>query len=181
MQSFSVVENREATVLSAPIVATALMAVAACGLAAGFVSGRMDSPTQYRVSLHEVEREFYSSRKLCERLSGIEWEQCITVAWSGMVQSVAKADALHRNAPESYRVQRFIAAATALLTQTQRCGALGDSPRAACDKAALEAYRGAVRNAAAPDVTGDDCTLIGCPRPRGGTGMTSRLAASARF
>ena len=177
----AVIENEEGGVSNAPILAIALVAAAACGLAAGFVSGRADSQTHYRASLNKVEQDFDSSRKLCERLSGNEWEQCITSAWSGMLQSVAEAEALHRNSPESYRVRRFVAAGTALLMQTQRCGVLADSPRTACDKAALEAYRRAVRQAAASDVTGDDCALAGCPRPRGVIGMTSRLASSARL
>ena len=180
-RNLAVVENEEGRMPSAPILAIALVAAAACGLAAGFVSGRVDAQTHYRASLNKAEQDFYSSRKLCERLSGSEWEQCVTSAWSGMLQSVAEAEALHRNTAESYRVRRFVAAGTGLLVQTQRCGALADLPRTACDKAALETYRRAVRQAAASDVTGDDCTVTGCPRPRGVIGITSRLASSARL
>jgi hypothetical protein len=149
--------------LSTPAVVTALAVVAVCGLGAGFLSGLADSSAGYRTSLHTVERKFYASRKRCEPLSSAEWAQCVTMAWSEMWQAVAQAEALHRNQPESFRVQRLIAANIALLKGMEQCSVLGDLPRAACDKAALEAYRRAVDQAASTEAVGNSCDVAGCP------------------
>ena len=144
--------------------------VAVCGLAAGFVSGRADAHTRYLVSLERLEQGSHAARKLCVSLSGADWESCITRALVAKWRAVAEAEAAHRNTPESYRVQRFVAAGTAFLTQTQQCGALPGAARATCDKAALEAYREAVSRVTAPELTEQSCAFTGCPgraRPAG--------------
>ncbi len=158
--------------LNAPIIAIGLVTVAVCGLAAGFVSGRGDAHTQYLVSIERVEQRFHAARKLCLSLSGSDWERCITKALADKWRAVADADAARRNTPESYRVQRFVNASTTLLMQTLDCSSRPAASRTTCDKAALEAYRQASSRAAASELTGQDCTLPGCPNrfvlpPRG--------------
>jgi hypothetical protein len=149
--------------LNAPYVATALVAVAACGLATGFVSGRVNEHTRYLVSIERVEQASFAARKQCEPLSGSEWERCITRALSEKWQAIAEAEVAHRNTPESYRVQRFVAAGAALLMGAGQCSVLPVLARVACDRAALEAFREAADRAAASDLTGGDCSLAGCP------------------
>ena len=151
--------------LNVPLVAAGVLIVAACGLAAGFVSGRADTHARYLVSIENAEREAYAARKLCMPLIGADWERCTATALAEQWRAIADAEAAHRNAPESYRVQRFVTAGTALLLQTQQCGSLPVAGRATCDKAALEVYRQAVSRAAAPELTEHSCVLKGCPGP----------------
>jgi hypothetical protein len=157
--------------LNVPIVATGLLTVAVCGLAAGFVSGEADAHARYLVSIERAEQGAYAARKLCMPLAGADWETCTAKALADQWRAVAGADAAHRNTPESYRVQRFVSAGTAFLVQTQQCGALPDPSRATCDHAALAAYRQAVSRVSAPELTEQDCVFTGCPapaRPAGG-------------
>ncbi len=158
--------------LNAPIIAIGLVTGAACGLAAGFVSGRTVAHPQYLISLERAEQGFNAACKPCLLLSGRDWERCITRALVDKWRAVADADAARRNTPESYRVRRFVNAGTALLMQTQDCSSLPAASRMTCDKAALEAYRQAISRAASSEFTGQDCTVPGCPNrfvlpPRG--------------
>jgi hypothetical protein len=140
--------------LNTPVVATAVLIVAVCGLATGFVSGRADAHTRYLVSIQRAEQSANAARKLCVAFVGAD-------QW----RAVADADAAHWNTPESYRVQRFVAAGAAFLLQTQQCGTLSASTRASCDEAALAAYRRAVGRISAPEPTEQSCVLAGCPAP----------------
>jgi hypothetical protein len=151
--------------LNIPVVATGLLAVAVCGLAAGFVSGRADAHGRYLVSIERAEQGADAARKLCMPLAGADWERCTAKALADQWRALADADASHRNTPESYRVQRFVAAGTAFLLQTQQCSALPDSIRATCDKAAIAAYRQAVSRVSGPELTEQSCVFIGCPTP----------------
>jgi hypothetical protein len=148
-----------------PVVATGLVTVAVCGLAAGFVSGRADAHTRYLVSIEHAEQASYAARNLCMPLVGADWERCMGRALADQWRAVADADAAHQNTPESYRVQRFVAAGTAFLMQTQQCGSLPVAARATCDKAAIEAYRQAASRVAAPELTERGCEFTGCPAP----------------
>jgi hypothetical protein len=109
-----------------PVIATTFLAVAVCGLAAGFVSGRADAHARYLVSIDRAEQEFYAARKLCVSLIGADWERCAVNALAERWRAVADTDAARRNTPESYRLQRLVATGTAFLLQTQRCGALAE-------------------------------------------------------
>ena len=151
--------------LNIAVVATSLLTVAVCGLAAGFVSGRADAHGRYLVSIERAEQGAYAARKLCMPLAGADWERCTAKALADQWRALADADAAHRNTPESYRVQRFVAAGTAFLLQTQQCSALPEPTRATCDKAALAAYRQAVSRVSAPELTEQGCLLTGCPAP----------------
>ena len=148
---------------NARLVATALSAVAVCGVAAGFVSGKLNEHTRYLVEIEQVEQASYRARRECESLSGGEWQQCIARALSEKWRAIAEAEAAHRNTPESYRVQRFVSAGAALLMGMGQCGALADLARTTCEEAAVEAFREAAARAGASDVSGGDCSLIGCP------------------
>jgi len=151
--------------LNTPVVATAVLIVAVCGLATGFVSGRADAHTRYLVSIQRAEQSANAARKLCVAFVGADWERCAAKALADQWRAVADADAAHWNTPESYRVQRFVAAGAAFLLQTQQCGTLYDSTRASCDEAALAAYRRAVGRISAPEPTEQSCVLAGCPAP----------------
>lgn len=151
--------------LSIPVVATGLLAVAVCGLAAGFVSGRADAHGRYAVLIERVEQGADAARKLCMPLAGADWERCTTKALADQWRALADADVSHRNTPESYRVQRFVAAGTAFLLQTQQCSALLEPTRATCDKAAIAAYRQAVSRVSASELSEQGCPLTGCPAP----------------
>ena len=157
-----------------PVVTTAFLSVAVCGLGAGFVSGRADAHARYLVSIDRAEQAFYAARKLCMPLVGLDWERCTVKALADQWRAAADADATHRNTPESYRVQRLVAAGTAFLMQTQQCGALPELTRAACDKAALSAYRQAVSRVSAPELTEQGCGLTGCPTPTRPAKRTAR-------
>ena len=160
--------------LSIPVVATGLLTVAVCGLAAGFVSGRADTHARYLVSIERAEQGAYAARKLCMPLAGADWESCTAKALADQWRAVADADASHRNTPESYRVQRFVAAGAAFLVQTQQCGTLPDPTRETCDKAALAAYRQAVSRVSAPELTEQGCAFKGCPAPARPAGRAAK-------
>jgi len=146
-----------------PVVATVFLTVAVCGLAAGFVSGRADAHARYLVSVDRAEQEFHAARKLCVPLIGADWERCAVKALADQWRATADTDTARRNTPESYRLQRLVAAGTAFLMQTQQCGALAEPTRATCDKAALAAYRQTVAHVSAPELTERGCVLTGCP------------------
>jgi hypothetical protein len=151
--------------LKAPVLAAAVLIVAVCGLAAGFVSGRADANTRYLVSIERAEQGANAARKLCMAFVGVDWERCTAKALADQWRTVADADAAHWNTPESYRVQRYVAAGAAFLVQTQECGTLPDASRTTCDKAALAAYRQAVSRVSGPELTEQSCVFIGCPAP----------------
>ena len=151
--------------LNIPLVATGLLTVAVCGLAAGFLSGRADAHSRYLVSIERAEQGAYAARKLCMPLVAADWERCTANALADQWRATADADAAHRNTPESYRVQRFVAAGTAFLLQTPQCSALPEPAQATCDSAALAAYRQAVSRVSAPELTEQGCLLTGCPAP----------------
>jgi hypothetical protein len=157
-----------------PVIATTFLAVAVCGLAAGFVSGRADAHARYLVSIDRAEQEFYAARKLCVSLIGADWERCAVNALAERWRAVADTDAARRNTPESYRLQRLVATGTAFLLQTQRCGALAEPTRATCDKATLAAYRQALAHVSAPELTERGCVLAGCPAPARPASHTAR-------
>ena len=160
--------------LNTPVIATAVLIVAACGLAAGFVSGRADANTRYMVSIERQGQSTNFARKLCAAFVGAEWERCAAKALADQWRAVADADAAHWNTPESYRVQRFVAAGTAFLLQTQQCSALPAATRATCDNVALAAYRQAVSRVSAPELTEQGCLLTGCPAPARSPGRGSK-------
>jgi hypothetical protein len=151
--------------LNIPFVATSFLTVAVCGLAAGFLSGRADAHSRYLISIERAEQGAYAARKLCMPLVEADWERCTGKALADQWRAAADADAAHRNTPESYRVQRFVAAGTAFLLQTQQCSALVEPAQTTCDKAALAAYRQAVSRVSAPELTEQSCLLTGCPAP----------------
>jgi hypothetical protein len=165
---------KEKPMLNIPLVATSLLTVAVCGVAAGFLSGRADAHSRYLVSIERAEQGAYAARKLCIPLVGTDWERCMAKALADQWRAAADADAAHRNTPESYRVQRFVAAGTAFLLQTQQCSALPAPTRAACDNVALEAYRQAVSGVSAPELTEQGCLLTGCPAPARSPGRGSK-------
>ena len=81
--------------LNIPVVATGLLTVAVCGLAAGFVSGRADAHSRYLVSIERAEQGAYAARKLCMPLVGADWERCTAKALADQWRAVADADAAH--------------------------------------------------------------------------------------
>jgi hypothetical protein len=159
--------------LNTPVVATAVLIVAVCGLATGFVSGRADAHARYVVSMERAEQGANAARKLCAAFVGADWERCAAKALADQWRAVADADAAYWNTPESYRMQRLVAAGAAFLLQTQQCGTLSDPTRASCDHAALATYRRAVSRISAPEPTEQSCVLAGCPAP---TRPTDRIA-----
>jgi hypothetical protein len=151
--------------LKMPVVAAAVLIAAVCGLAAGFITGRADAQTRYLISIARAEQGANTARKLCTAFVGADWERCTARALSDQWRAVADADAAHWNTPESYRVQRFVAAGAAFLVQTQQCSVLPDATRTTCDKAALATYRQAISRVSAPEFTERSCVLAGCPAP----------------
>jgi hypothetical protein len=151
--------------LNMPVVAIAVLMITVCGLVAGFVSGRADTHASYLVSVERAEQGANAARKLCAAFVGADWERCAAKALADHWRAMADADAAHWNTPESYRVQRFVAAGADFLLQTQQCGTLSESTRANCDEAALAAYRRAMGRISAPEPTEQSCVLAGCPAP----------------
>ena len=161
--------------VSTSAVATGALVVAVSGLAAGFVSGSIDAPTRYPVSIERAEQVAAAAPKLCVPLVGADWERCTARALANQWRSMADTDATHQNTPEAYRVQRFVVAITAFLVQTEHCGALPDPGRATCDHAALTAYRHAVSRVSVPEVTEQGCAFERCPAPARPASRGARL------
>jgi hypothetical protein len=164
--------------LNLPVVAIGLLTVAVSGLAAGFVTGWADMRARYLVSIERAEQDFYAARQLCMPLVGADWERCTAKALANQWRAMAGVDAVHRNTPESYRVQRFVAANTAFLVQTQQCASFPETTRATCDKAAVAAYREAVERVS--DSRGDGTTLYihGMSRPASTSSRCRKSTAS---
>lgn len=148
------------------------------GLVVGLLRWHTEGHAQYLLSLDNAERGFFAARKSCDAFTGEEWGRCITTALATRWRAMASAEVERRNTPESYRVQRVTNAGTALLIQTQECGAEPrPTARAACEADALNEYRLALAREANPELVERDCSLSGCPSR---IPPTQRLAAKGR-
>jgi hypothetical protein len=144
------------------VAAVGLVALAVCLLTAGVVSGRADARARYLVSIERAEQEASAARSLCLPLSGTEWERCTAKALADEWRAMADASTAQRNMPESYRLQRFVTAGTALLLLAQQCSTLSEPARATCNNIALAAYRQAISSSEPSD---RPCEPPVCPRP----------------